>query len=155
MILFIFFLQPETGCKKNMNTKINQNPKTSLPSTVVLFNQQSEPLVVWFSKDSLPLHYFYGAFRSSVSIMHVVQDGSYTSNYPLFVVPYTNFVKVVYPGDSLIIISKDSTIRNDIHISYCSSLGFMNEKVLSTLKQLAYQENVVLIGDLDGQDKTQ
>ena len=142
-------LQPAIGCKSTTSMRIKQSTDKPNLSTIAIINQKRNPIVVWFSKDSSSVRYFFGAPRGSVSIMHIVQDRSYTNiTTPLFIIPYVNFVKVVEPGDSLIIISKDSTIRKDIYAFDFSSLNFMDEYELRELKKLGYRQKEVILDNI-------
>lgn len=133
-------------CTDITYNKIMNRIEVSPQIKILIKNTQKESQLVWFSKDSSTLHYFFGTRPGAISIIHAIQDDSYpVTSYPVFVSPYLNFIRVLGTNDSLIVIINDSTAIKDIHISDFSALPFINKKELSDIKALGYNESLIIL----------
>lgn len=134
--LIILCVQSFCGCTHNTHMR------------VIIKNTHDESKLIWLSKDSSAIHYFYGAKPGAISILHMIQDGCCRpTDNELFVSPYINFIHVLETNDSFIVYFRDSTTIKDMHVSDFSSLGFIDEQQLAVIKELGYKKKYIVLSD--------
>ena len=134
--LIILCVQSFCGCTHNTHIR------------VIIKNTHDESKLIWFSKDSSAIHYFYGSRPGAISIMHAIYDESYRkASNETFVSPYLNFISVLETNDSLVVYIRDSTDIKDIRVFDYSSLGFIDKQQLAVIKRLGYKKSDIVLSD--------
>ncbi len=126
------------GCN-NTNRKHVDNKQIEF----VIVDESTEPLLLWFSKDSSSFHYFYGVPESgTISIMHIAHDLP-ANPQPLLTDPYNGFVKVLSPGDTLVIHASDSSVANDLRTRYRHELPFLSDSEIDLIRTISFSADSI------------
>ena len=101
----------------------------------VIVDESTEPLLLWFSKDSSSFHYFYGVPESgTISIMHIAHDLP-ANPQPLLTDPYNGFVKVVH--------ASDSSVANDLRTRYRHELPFLSDSEIDLIRTISFSADSI------------
>lgn len=76
--------------------------------------------------------------------MHILYNLKNETSWPLFVVPYEGFVKVLERGDTLVISSRDSNSIHDIQIRKLSQIPFLTD-YYRDIKEYCYSGSVIML----------